>query len=406
MTNPEAPLFIAALVTRVSEDGRDVSFRVDNGTTTNLHSDDPTDWEVGGWALWSVEDQAIYPSEIDLQFDAIPLRVGIVKKIQGGRAIIAVGDRNYTVPSKSSIKYKVGALVEFRADVSITRRIAKKGDLPGQLDEILNASGLGSHDVAASKGSGESFDDFLGYDSVKRQVTEVVRSDSTFRDRLKTLKERPLNGVLFTGPPGTGKTFMARIVANESGAAFYPLGAAEITSQWVNRSEANLRELFAKARDQERAIIYFDEIDSIASKRGRDSANDSQKFVGQLLTEMDGFDQRGNVTVIAATNNPDVLDPALRRAGRFDWEIEFPLPDRADRAAILNGLAAVRPLAEPFDFDQIIDSTEGWTPSRLRAIWTNAAIVVASEERDAYTREDIMEGFERATSMSWDEAVQ
>jgi len=121
---------------------------------------------------------------------------------------------------------------------------------------------------------------------------------------------------------------------------------------------------------------------------------------------MDGFDQRGNVTVIAATNNPDVLDPALRRAGRFDWEIEFPLPDRADRAAILNGLAAVRPLAEPFDFDQIIDSTEGWTPSRLRAIWTNAAIVVASEERDAYTREDIMEGFERATSMSWDEAVQ
>ncbi|MGA0567327.1 ATP-binding protein [Rathayibacter sp. KR2-224] len=406
MTNRTAALHIAALVTRVSDDRRKVSFRVDNGTTTTLTSEDPTDWEVGGWALWSVEDQAIYPSSIDLQFDAIPLRVGVVKKIEGGRAVIAVGDHNYTTPAQSKVKFKVGALVEFRADVAVTRRLAKKGGLPGQLDEILNASGLGVNDVAASNGSGETFDDFLGYESVKRQVMEVVQSDAAFRGRLSTLKERPLNGILFTGPPGTGKTFMARIVAHESGAAFYPLAAAEITSQWVNRSEANLRELFAKARSQDRAIIYFDEIDSIASKRGRDSANDSQKLVGQLLAEMDGFDQRGNVTVIAATNNPDVLDPALRRAGRFDWEIEFPLPDHADRSAILNGLAAVRPLAEPIDFESIVDATEGWTPARLRAIWTNAAMVVAAEERDAYTREDIMEGFERATTMTWNESAQ
>lgn len=390
----------------MSDNSREVSFRVENGTTTTLRSEQATDWEVGDWALWSAQEQAIYPSNIELHFDAIPLRVGVVKEIKGGRAIIAVGDHHYTVPAKTRVKFKIGALVEFRADVAITRRIAKKGSIPGQLDELLNASGLGQSEVATSKGTGETFDDFLGYDSVKRQVMEVVRSDGEFRERLRVLRERPLNGVLFTGPPGTGKTFMARIVANESGAAFYPLGAAEITSQWVNRSEANLRELFSKARDQERAIIYFDEIDSIASKRGRDSANESQKFVGQLLTEMDGFDQRGNVTVIAATNNPDVLDPALRRAGRFDWEIEFPLPDRADRAAILNGLAHVRPLAETFDFDPIIDATEGWTPSRLRAIWTNAAMIVASEGRDSYTREDIMEGFERATTMSWDEAVQ
>lgn len=146
---------------------------------------------------------------------------------------------------------------------------------------------------------------------------------------------------------------MARIVANEAPAEFYLLGAAEITSQWVNRSEANLRELFGTARKAKRAIIYFDEIDSIALRRGRDSANDSQKFVGQLLTEMDGFDQSGNVTVIAATNNPDVLDPALRRAGRFDWEINFPLPDREDRAAILTGLAKIRPIAGLIDLGRV-----------------------------------------------------
>ncbi|MBF7015658.1 26S protease regulatory subunit [Novosphingobium sp. HR1a] len=245
---------------------------------------------------------------------------------------------------------------------------------------------------------GFSFDDFGGYTHVVARAKELIQTQLDRRAELQAIGARPVKGVLFTGAPGTGKTHLARIIANQANANFYSISGPAIVSKWVGDSESMLRKIFEHAGNAEsgRSIIFFDEIDSIAEARSGNSNESSRKMVAQLLTLMDGFSNYENATiVIAATNRVDALDPALTRPGRFDWEIEFGLPDVLDRLEILRvGMRRVRCDADLPIID-IAVRTHNWSAARLTAIWTEAALLSASDGRSQIAGEDIAQAYER-----------
>jgi transitional endoplasmic reticulum ATPase len=250
----------------------------------------------------------------------------------------------------------------------------------------------------APSSDGPRFADFGGYPEVVSRARQLIDTQILCRAELEEIGARPVKGVLFTGPPGTGKTHLARIIAHESGAAFFLVSGPTIVSKWVGDSEDTLRRIFeaATCNSNERAIIFFDEIDSIAERRGGDTHEASRRLVAQLLTLMDGFDKKGsNTVVIAATNRADALDPALTRPGRFDWEIEFGMPSLEDRHHILQvGAQRVKTLGE-MPLEDLAFLTEGWSAAALSSIWVEAGLLAVTERRSAITPEDAAQAFER-----------
>ena len=175
-------------------------------------------------------------------------------------------------------------------------------------------------------------------------------------------------GVLLYGPPGTGKTLLAKAVANETNANFYSIGGPEIMSKFYGESEERLRETFKQAQENSPSIIFIDEIDSIAPKREEVSGDVEKRVVSQLLTLMDGLESRGKVVVIGATNRPDALDPALRRPGRFDREIEIGIPDQFGRSEILEIHTRGMPLTQDVNLESIAKITHGFVGADLEAV--------------------------------------
>ena len=175
-------------------------------------------------------------------------------------------------------------------------------------------------------------------------------------------------GVLLYGPPGTGKTLLAKAVANETNANFYSIGGPEIMSKYYGESEERLRGIFKEAQENAPSIIFIDEIDSIAPKREEVSGEMEKRIVSQLLTLMDGLEARGKVVVIGATNRPDSLDPALRRPGRFDREIEIGIPDEKSRLEILHIHTRGMPLEPDVKLEEIARVTHGFVGADLQAL--------------------------------------
>ena len=176
------------------------------------------------------------------------------------------------------------------------------------------------------------------------------------------------------GPPGCGKTLLAKAVATESEANFIAVRGPELISKWVGESEKGIRKIFSKARQVAPAIIFFDEIDSIAPKRGQESGvKVTERMVNQLLTEMDGVESLERVIVIAATNRPDILDEALLRPGRFDVIVEIPLPDKESRLDILKIHTKEMPLKD-VDVEKLVDETEGFSGADLKALAREAGL--------------------------------
>ena len=165
--------------------------------------------------------------------------------------------------------------------------------------------------------------------------------------------------------------------------------------KWLGESEELIRNIFEDAALQERAVIFFDEIDSIGSRRTDDAHEASRRLVNQLLTSLDSFRSDANVVVVAATNRLESIDPALRRPGRFDWEIEFPLPSRQDREAILRVSARSLNIEEDLPHALVAERTDGWTPADLAAIWREAAPLAIRDDRECLLAEDYLGGFER-----------
>jgi transitional endoplasmic reticulum ATPase len=248
--------------------------------------------------------------------------------------------------------------------------------------------------------SGPTFEDFGGYPHVIKRARELITTQFENRDRLLAIGAKPIKGILFTGAPGTGKTYLARIIANETDADFYLISGPSIVSKWVGDTEARIRKLFEAAARSEsgRAIIFFDEIDSIAERRTEDSHEASKRLVAQLLTLMDGFKDEQNIVVIASTNRVDSLDPALTRPGRFDWEIEFGNPTLADRFSILQVGTKRLQTTGNLPLEDVAKQSNGWSAAELTALWSEAALVAASDGRDKINPEDVAIAFERVIS--------
>ncbi len=219
-----------------------------------------------------------------------------------------------------------------------------------------------------------TYEDIGGMRHVIKRIRELVELPLRHPELFKHLGIEPPKGVLLYGPPGTGKTLLARAVANETEAHFIAINGPEIMSKFYGESEARLREIFEEAKKNAPAIIFIDEIDALAPKRDEVIGEVERRVVAQLLALMDGLEARGNVIIIAATNRPEAVDPALRRPGRFDREIEITLPDKQGRLEILQIHTRNMPLADDVDLQKLAEITHGYTGADLAALVKEAAM--------------------------------
>ncbi|MEX2702311.1 MAG: CDC48 family AAA ATPase [Candidatus Baldrarchaeota archaeon] len=228
------------------------------------------------------------------------------------------------------------------------------------------------------------WDDVGGLEEVKRELKEAVEWPLKHPEVFKRMGVDPPKGILLYGPPGTGKTLLAKAIATESEANFISVKGPELMSKWVGESEKAVREIFRKARMVSPAIIFFDEIDSLAPRRGfTNETQVTERVVSQLLTELDGLEPLREIVVIAATSRPDMLDPALLRPGRFDRLIYVPPPDKKARLEILKIHTRKMPIADDVDLLKLAEATNGFVGADLAALCREAAMLALREDIEA-----------------------
>ncbi|SCU96062.1 LAME_0F14708g1_1 [Lachancea meyersii CBS 8951] len=226
------------------------------------------------------------------------------------------------------------------------------------------------------------YDDIGGCRKQMAQIRELVELPLRHPQLFKAIGIKPPRGILMYGPPGTGKTLMARAVANETGAFFFLINGPEVMSKMAGESESNLRKAFEEAEKNAPAIIFIDEIDSIAPKRDKTNGEVERRVVSQLLTLMDGMKARSNVVVIAATNRPNSIDPALRRFGRFDREVDIGIPDATGRLEVLRIHTKNMKLAEDVDLESLAAETHGYVGADIASLCSEAAMQQIREKMD------------------------
>ncbi|HPT73844.1 MAG TPA: AAA family ATPase, partial [Methanomassiliicoccaceae archaeon] len=227
------------------------------------------------------------------------------------------------------------------------------------------------------------WEDVGGLDDVKQLLREMVELPLEDPGCFERMGIKPGRGILLYGPPGTGKTLIAKAVANECGVNFISVKGPEILSKWVGESEKAIRQIFKKAKQVAPAIVFLDEIDAIAPRRGSSAdSHVTERVVNQLLTSMDGFEPLDQVTVMAATNRPDMIDPALLRPGRFDRLALVPLPDAPARMSILRINTARMPL-KGVDLDELVARTDGFVGADIESLCREAAMTALRENPKA-----------------------
>jgi len=262
----------------------------------------------------------------------------------------------------------------------IDRMIVKREDFRGALNEV-EPSAMREVLVELPK---ITWDDVGGLESPQQQVKEAVEWPLTTPEKFDRMGVEAPKGVLLYGPPGTGKTLMAKAVASETNANFISVRGPQLLSKWVGESEKAIRQTFRKARQVNPTIIFFDELDSLAPARGQDMGNNvSERVVNQLLTELDGLEEMGDVMVIGATNRPDMIDPALLRSGRFDRLVKIGQPDEEGREQILKIHTDDTPLAPDVSLREIAEITDGYVGSDLESIARESAIEALRDDDDA-----------------------
>ncbi|MDI9645177.1 MAG: CDC48 family AAA ATPase [Archaeoglobales archaeon] len=225
------------------------------------------------------------------------------------------------------------------------------------------------------------WEDIGGLEKAKQELREAVEWPLKYPEVFQTVNIRPPKGILLYGPPGTGKTLLAKAVANESNANFISVKGPELLSKWVGESEKHVRDMFRKARQVAPCIIFFDEIDSLAPRRGGiGDSHVTERVVSQLLTELDGLEELKDVVVIAATNRPDIVDPALLRPGRIERHVYIPPPDKNARKEIFRIHLKGKPLAEDVNIDELAEKTEGYSGADIEAVCREAAMLAIREK--------------------------
>ena len=241
------------------------------------------------------------------------------------------------------------------------------------------------------------FKDIAGSDEAKQDLEEIVEF-LKFPKKFESVGAKIPKGVMLIGPPGTGKTMLARAVAGEAGVPFFSISGSEFVEMFVGVGASRVRDLFAKAKKNAPCIIFVDEIDAVGRRRGSGMGgghDEREQTLNQILVEMDGFEQGTNVIVLAATNRVDVLDPALLRPGRFDRRVNIGLPDRKDREAILKVHFAKKPLDSNVDLDALAAKSAGSSGADLANIANEAAIIAARHDRKTITQSDVTSAFEK-----------
>lgn len=271
---------------------------------------------------------------------------------------------------------------------------------------LRSAQGQGNQALSFSKSRARlygnekdkvSFKDVAGSNEAKQDLEEVVEF-LKYPKKFEGVGAKIPKGVLLVGPPGTGKTMLARAVAGEANVPFFSISGSEFVEMFVGVGASRVRDLFAKAKKNAPCIIFVDEIDAVGRKRGSGMGgghDEREQTLNQILVEMDGFEQGQNVIVLAATNRADVLDPALLRPGRFDRRVNIGLPDRKDREAILKVHFAKKPLNNDVDLDALAAKSAGSSGADLANIANEAAIIAARNDRKVINQHDVTAAFEK-----------
>ena len=254
-----------------------------------------------------------------------------------------------------------------------------------------------------------SYDDIGGLEDQIVEVKETVELPLTKPELFKEIGIDPPKGILLYGPPGTGKTLLAKAVAKQTNATFIKIVASEFVKKYIGEGARLVREVFELAKEKAPAIIFIDEIDAVAAKRLKSSTSgdrEVQRTLMQLLAELDGFESRGDIGIIGATNRPDILDPALLRPGRFDRFIEVPEPNEEGRREILSIHTSKMNLDKEADLDLLSTLTDGCSGADLKAICTEAGMFAIRSERKYVTVADFMDAIEKIMGANHDEEFQ
>ena len=259
----------------------------------------------------------------------------------------------------------------------------------GQMSGIMSI-GRSKAKTYTTERPSTKFDDIAGYDGVKQEITEIVDFLKT-PERFTAIGAKVPKGVLLVGPPGTGKTLIARAVAGEAGVPFLSVTGSDFMEMFVGVGASRVRDLFQSARKLGRAIIFIDEIDSIGRKRGAGLGgghDEREQTLNQMLAEMDGFEESGGIVMMAATNRPDILDPALLRPGRFDRQVVVPLPEYSERLAILKVHSVDKKTDEDVGFESLAKGTPGMSGADLANLVNEAALHAVRRESESIAQAD------------------
>ncbi|ESS05650.1 MAG: proteasome-activating nucleotidase [uncultured archaeon A07HB70] len=317
------------------------------------------------------------------------LYVATVEELTDGEAVIRQHGNNQEVLTELdetlAERVEAGDRVAVDDSFSVQRLLDDETDARAQAMEVE-----ADPDV--------TYDDIGGIGEQVREVREAVEDPLDSPERFEEVGVDPPSGVLLHGPPGTGKTMLAKAVANETDAAFIKMAGSELVRKFIGEGSRLVRDLFELAGEREPAVIFIDEIDAIASKRTDSKTSgdaEVQRTMMQLLSEMDGFDERGEVRIMAATNRFDMLDEAILRPGRFDRLIEVPDPDETGRAEILRIHAADMSVADDVDFDALAAELDGYSGADIAALATEAGMFAIRDERTAVAEADFQDAVEK-----------
>ncbi|AKB24019.1 Proteasome-activating AAA-ATPase (PAN), archaeal [Methanosarcina sp. MTP4] len=322
-----------------------------------------------------------------------PLFIATILEVNGDIVLIRQHGNNQEVltqiPEEYRGKIDPGMRVAVNGAYSIISIVSRAADVRAQVMELINSPGVDYSMIG-------------GLDDVLQEVRESVELPLTEPELFEDLGIEPPSGVLLHGAPGTGKTLVAKAIASQAKATFIRMSGSDLVQKFVGEGSRLVKDIFQLARDKSPSILFIDEIDAVGSMRTYDGTSGSaevNRTMLQLLAEMDGFDPKGNVKVVAATNRIDLLDPALLRPGRFDRSIEIPIPDEKGRVEILKIHTRKMNLADDVNFEKLAKVTTGMSGAELSVITKEAGIFVLRRRGKQITMADFMKAYDKVVNV-------
>ena len=351
--------------------------------------------------LLRLEDDAQSLKREIEHLNEVPLLTGEIEDIldESKNRLIVRTSSGISYIVNASEKLKQENLVPGQQIALNQRNFAAVEILPTKLDPFIKGMEL------LEKNIGVVYSDIGGLDEQIQEVRETVELPLLKPELFKKVGIEPPNGVLFFGAPGTGKTLLAKAVASQTNATFIRIIAAELVQKFIGEGARYVREIFKLAKDKAPSIIFIDELDAIGAMRMEDATSGDREVnrtLMQLLSELDGFDERKNVKFIGATNRADILDPALLRAGRFDRLIEFPLPNVIAREAIFKIHMRTINMEKDINLKKIVELTDGGTGADIKAICIEAGMFAIRRNSEIVSNEDLLKAVEKIKNKAKD----